>query len=234
MTSAMSPWAHAPADLRRVIDLEFAYGINRPVIHTSVHQPVDDKLPGLSLTIFGQYFNRHETWAEMARPWIDYIARSSFLLQQGRNVADVAYFYGEEAPLTRSTRDEPVGRRAASIRLRFRQCRRADQQVSAIDGGDLVAKSGARYRVLYLGGTARMMTLPVLRRIAALAEAGATIVGNAPAGSPASATTAAIRGAGAAALAGQRPGDGGQGPCHRRHRRGGGARLDRRASGFPQ
>jgi hypothetical protein len=55
--------------------------------------------PGLSLAIFGQYFNRNETWAGMARPWVDYMARSSWLLQQGRFYADVAYFYGEEAPL---------------------------------------------------------------------------------------------------------------------------------------
>ena len=81
LTSAMSPWAFAPAQLRKVIDLEFAYGVNRPVIHTSVHQPVDDKVPGLSLAIFGQYFNRHESWAEMAKPWVDYIARNSWLLQ---------------------------------------------------------------------------------------------------------------------------------------------------------
>jgi hypothetical protein len=74
--------------------------VNRPVIHTSVHVPVDDKQPGLSLFIFGQYFNRNESWAELAKPWVDYIARSSLLLQQGRNVADVAYFHGEEAPLT--------------------------------------------------------------------------------------------------------------------------------------
>ena len=76
MTS-MNPWAHAPADLKRVIDLEFANGVNRPVVHTSVHQPLDDKQPGLSLFIFGQYFNRNETWAEMARPWVDYMARNA-------------------------------------------------------------------------------------------------------------------------------------------------------------
>jgi hypothetical protein len=71
LTSAFAPWAFAPSDLRRIIDLELVNGINRPVIHTSVHQPLDDKVPGLSLMIFGQYFNRHETWAEMARPWIE-------------------------------------------------------------------------------------------------------------------------------------------------------------------
>ena len=39
-------------------------GLNRFVIHTSVHQPVDDKIPGLGLGPFGQWFTRHETWAE--------------------------------------------------------------------------------------------------------------------------------------------------------------------------
>src|SRR5581483_8302779 len=100
MTSLVDPWAYAPSGLRRVIDFEFANGINLPVIHDSAHQPLDDKQPGLSLSFFGQFFNRHESWAELARPWIDYIARNAYLLQQGRNVADVAYFYGEEAPLT--------------------------------------------------------------------------------------------------------------------------------------
>ena len=100
MTSALSYWADSPQTLKRIIDLEFVTGINRPVIHTSVHQPVDDKIPGLSLFIFGQYFNRHEAWAELARPWVDYISRNSLLLQQGRNFADVGYFYGDEAPLT--------------------------------------------------------------------------------------------------------------------------------------
>lgn len=183
MTSANSPWAFAPTDLRRIIDLEFANGINRPVIHTSVHQPVDDKVPGLSLAIFGQYFNRHETWASMARPWIDYIARNSFLLQQGRNVADVAYFYGEEQPLTAlfaqsSPTDLPIHYAYDFVNTD------ALTNVLSVDNGNLIAKSGARYRILYLGTTSARMTLSTLRRIASLAEAGATIVGQPPKASP--------------------------------------------------
>ena len=101
MTSAFSPWAFAPSDLRRIIDLELVQGVNRPVIHTSVHQPVDDKVPGLSLAIFGQYFTRHETWAAVLRGPGSITSRArAFMLQQGRNVADVAYFYGEEMPIT--------------------------------------------------------------------------------------------------------------------------------------
>jgi hypothetical protein len=100
LTSLLAPWAYGPADLKRIVDLEFVLGVNRPVIHTSVHQPRDDNAPGVVLSIFGQYFNRHEAWAELARPWVDYLARNAYMLQQGRHVADVGYSYGQEAPLT--------------------------------------------------------------------------------------------------------------------------------------
>ncbi|WP_231736205.1 MULTISPECIES: glycosyl hydrolase [unclassified Sphingopyxis] len=183
LTSANAPWAFAPADLKPVVDLQFAYGINRTVIHTSVHQPVDDRQPGLSLALFGQYFNRHETWAEMAKPWIDYIARSNFLLQQGRNVADVAYFYGEEAPLTGLYNQRPVSDAPRRFAYDFVN---ADALLDdlTVEAGEIVSRGGARYRLLYLGGSSRRMTLPVLRRIEAMVRAGATVVGPKPEASP--------------------------------------------------
>ena len=183
MTALNAPWAFAPSDLKPVIDLELVTGVNRPVIHTSVHQPVDDKVPGLSLLIFGQYFNRHETWAEMARPWIDYIARSAFMLQQGRNVADVGYFYGEEAPLT-GLYDQGMPA-DAPVRYAY-DFVSADALLTQLKpvGSELVAPGGARYRALYIGGSGRRMTLAVLGRLAALADGGATIIGEAPEGSP--------------------------------------------------
>ena len=182
MTSAFSPWAFAPADLKPVIDLEFATGVNRPVIHTSVHQPVNDKIPGLSLAIFGQYFNRHESWAELARPWIDYIARSAYLLQQGRDVADVALFYGEETPVTAWYNQGVPGGLPTGRGFDFIN---ADMLAALkVEGGELVSPGGARYRVIALGGTSRMMTVPVLRRLKALAEQGATIIGQRPQASP--------------------------------------------------
>ena len=183
LTSMFAPWAHAPADLRPVIDLEFAYGINRPVLHTSVHQPSDDKVPGLSLAIFGQYFNRHETWAGMARPWIDYIARTGFLLQQGRNAADVAYFYGEEQPLTALFVNAPLADTPSRHTYDFVNSDALLNRL-VIQDGSLVSDGGARYRVLYLGAASAQMTLPVLRRCAELVEAGATLVGTAPHASP--------------------------------------------------
>ncbi|MBW8754233.1 MAG: glycoside hydrolase [Sphingomonadales bacterium] len=183
MTASMNPWNYAPRDLKRVIDLEFVTGVNRPVVHTSVHQPVDDKIPGLSLFIFGQYFNRHETWAEMARPWVDYMARNSLMLQQGRNLADVGYFYGEEAPLTGLYGDKAVADAPKAYAYDFVN---ADALTGALtnDRDDIVAPGGARYRVLYLGGSSRRMTLSTLRKLAALVEGGATVVGMKPEGDP--------------------------------------------------
>lgn len=183
MTSAFSPWAFAPSDLKRVIDLEFASGVNRPIVHTSVHQPVDDKLPGLSLMIFGQYFNRHESWAEMAKPWVDYMARTGYLLQQGRDSADIAYFYGEDQPITSLFEHGVPGDLPKRYPYDFVNADILEKQLT-VENGELVARSGARYRALYLGASSKVMTLPTLRRIAALVDDGATVIGMAPKRAP--------------------------------------------------
>ncbi len=183
MTASMNPWNYGPADLKRVIDLEFVTGVNRPVIHTSVHVPIEDRKPGLSLFIFGQYFNRNEAWAGLARPWVDYIARNSLMLQQGRNHADVAYFYGEEGPLTGLYGDKLV---PDAPKTRAYDFLSADALLSAVvnDGDELVSQGGARYKALYLGGSSHQMSLGVLRKLAKLVEGGATLVGKAPEGNP--------------------------------------------------
>ena len=183
MTAISAPWAFAPRDLKRFVDLELVYGINRPVIHTSVHVPVDDKQPGLSLAIFGQYFNRNEAWAEMARPWIDYIARNSYLLQQGRNVADVAWFVGQEAPVTQLFAEAPPPGLPTRYGYDLVDAEMVQHALDVSDGV-VVSTGGARYRAIYLGGTSRKMTLPTLKRLAALVDKGATVIGMPPESSP--------------------------------------------------
>jgi hypothetical protein len=181
-TSALAPWAGSPRSLKRVADAALALGVTRFMIHSSVHQPVEGKGPGLTLGIFGQYFNRTESWAGQARPWIDYLARSEYLLQQGRYAADIAYFYGQEAPLTGLYGEQPVADVPAGHGFDFVNAGALD--LFKVEGGMLVTPSGMRYRVLQLGGTSSRMTLAVLRRIAALADAGATVIGARPLGSP--------------------------------------------------
>ena len=183
MTSALNYWNDSPRTLKRIIDWEFVSGVNRPVIHTSVHQPRDDKFPGLSLFIFGQYFNRHEAWAEMAKPWVDYLSRNALMLQQGRHFADVAYFYGEDSPLTALFDNKPMTDTPKTHGFDFIN---PDALMGALsnDGAELVTPGSARYRAIYLGGSSRKMTLGTLRRLAALVDGGATVIGKAPEGSP--------------------------------------------------
>lgn len=181
-----TPWAYAPADLKPVVDEIFAYGINRFVLHTSVHQPVIGKVPGLAMGPFGQYLNRNETWAEQAKPFFDYVARSSYLLQQGRYVADVAYFYGERRPLVSlaagrydKERDRFLIEVPQGHGYDFINAETLRMAADAADG-HLTTRGGMRYRILYLGPDASAMTLPTMRRLAELVDKGIVLVGKRP------------------------------------------------------
>jgi hypothetical protein len=183
MTSRGPAWGWSPNSLKKVADLEFALGVNRFQIHESSHQPLADMAPGMTLGPFGLWFNRDETWAEEAGPWVNYLARCSYLLQQGHFYGDVAYFYGEEGPLTAvfgwtEQQDSPEG-----YGFDFVNSDVVLHHLSFEDGR-LVAPGGTSYRILYLGGRSQRMTLPVLKQLSSLVEQGAVIVGSKPTDSP--------------------------------------------------
>lgn len=171
-------WAFHPGNLKPTADLELASGLNRFVIHTSVHQPIDDQLPGLGVGPIGQWFNRHDTWAEQAKSWTDYLARSSYLLQQGKFVADVVYYYGEDNNITglfgERLPDVPKGYNYDFINPH------ALLNLLSVKDGRLVTPSGMSYRLLVLDSNAKRMSLPILRKIAQLVKDGATISGVKP------------------------------------------------------
>ncbi|CAA0123596.1 Uncharacterised protein [Halioglobus japonicus] len=183
LTSALAPWVSAPRELKPVIDQEFALGVNRPIIHSSVHQPRDDKKPGLSLSIFGQYLNRHDTWAESAKAWTDYLARSAYLLQQGHYQADIAYFYGEETPVSVIFSAALPTEIPRGYGYDFVNADAILTQMS-VEDGHFVTLSGMKYRLLYLGGTSERMTLAVLKKLQKMVAAGGVVVGVRPLSSP--------------------------------------------------
>lgn len=175
------PWAFSPRMLKPVADEIFAHGINRIIYHESYHQPLVDKKPGLFLGLFGQFFNRNDTWAEDAKPWIDYLARTSQMLQEGRYVADVAYFYGEERNLTELFRwgpntDVPSGYRYDYINPE------ALLTLLSVRESRLVTPSGMDYRVLYVPSHVTRWSLPALRKLRDLVAAGAVVVAPKPVG----------------------------------------------------
>lgn len=184
LTAGGNAWSYVPETLKPTADWEMANGLNRFVLHTSVHQPLDDFKPGFSLGPFGQWFTRHETWAEnAAQPWITYLARSCYLLQQGEYKADILYFYGEGANITAQYGDAlpaiPAGYNFDFVN--------ADAIVNAIrfQEGSLVAPAGTRYNLIYLDPAfTKKVSVPVLRKLEALVDEGAVVVGNKPLATP--------------------------------------------------
>jgi hypothetical protein len=182
MTAIGNTFAYSPERLKRTADMEMASGLNRFVIHTSVHQPLDDKKPGFSLGPFGQWFTRQETWALQAKPWMDYLGRSSYLLQQGRFVADVLYYYGENHNIT-STFAQSLPPVPAGYEYDFVNASALVDVIQAKDG-KLVAPRGMTYHLLVLDESARQMTLSVLKKIRDLVKAGVKVTGTKPEKSP--------------------------------------------------
>ena len=177
-------YSYHPGNLKAVADRELSNGINRFVIHESAHQPDDVHVPGMSLGGIGQWFNRHDSWAPLAGIWADYMSRSCFMLQAGKNVADVLYYYGEDANVTSvfsSTPSIPVGYQWDYLN--------PDGLLNHIDyvKGQLISTGGTAYKVLWMDRNMNVMSVPVLRKIASLVNAGAWVGGVRPNG-PASVT----------------------------------------------
>src|ERR1700751_737837 len=182
MTASAAPWAWSPATLKPTADQELLNGINRFVIHEPAHQPLVDKAPGLTLGPFGQWFNRNETWAEQAGAWVNYLARTSFMLQQGHFAADLIYFYGEDSNLTaifdKKSPDVPAG-----YGLDYVNADALIHELKVADGR-IETASGMSYRLLGLDPYSQHMSLPVLRAIDKLVEDGATVAGPKPKDDP--------------------------------------------------
>lgn len=181
VAAIQDPWAFSPAMLRPVADRIFASGINRLLLHESHHQPLVDAKPGLSLFIFGQFFNRNDTWAEQAGPWVTYLARTSYMLQQGRPIADIAYFYGEERSLTEHYLDRLETDIPAGFDFDYVNAEALLNLLSVRDGR-IVTPSGMDYRLLYIPDRITCFTLPTLRKIEQMVAQGAIVVARRPTG----------------------------------------------------
>jgi hypothetical protein len=170
-----------PYTLKKVSDYWFAQGVNRIVVHTSAHQPLDTK-PGN--TMVGTHIHRNITWAEQAGPFMTYLARQSFLLQQGLFVADLAYLLNEGAPSTMPIWGAGlVPKPPEGYDFDYVNADALLNRMSVGSDGRLMLPDGMSYRVLVLPQTDKMRP-ELLRKIRDLALGGATVVGVKPERSP--------------------------------------------------
>ncbi|MBK8978460.1 MAG: hypothetical protein IPM29_21385 [Planctomycetes bacterium] len=204
---AMTGWRHwrdGPAEYKRLCDIAFCAGLTRPVFHTFAHNPPSAGKPGFAYHA-GEHFNVNSTWWEQSGPLLRYLARCSHMLRQGDFVADVCFYYGDDAPgIVPSRRIDPKVAPPHG-ELECQHCGRPmpnrvdrlppghdfdyvnsdvivrDMQVRdmQVRDGRLTLSSGMEYRLIAIPDRDDI-ALPVLRKLEQLVRDGATLVGRRP------------------------------------------------------
>jgi hypothetical protein len=172
-------WEEAPFMLKDLCDRAFCAGLTRNMLCFYVHQPYLEVKPGYEWPEAGTHFDRNITWWNQMHAFTAYLARSQFLLQQGLFVADVCYFAGEDAGRYVPARNKmqpslPAGYDCDTVNGEVLMTR------LVVRKGQLVLPDRMSYRVLVLP-LKDSITPEVLKKIADLVEAGATVVGPKPA-----------------------------------------------------
>ena len=165
-----------PGQMKQRGDRFFTEGINATLYHLYIQQP-DDRVPGINAW-FGNEFNRNNTWFSQLDVFNDYIKRCNYMLQQGRYIADVAYFLGEDCPKMTGIKDPelPEG-------FSFDYINSDVIMKACVKDGKLTLESGMQYSVLVLPKI-KTMRPELLEKLEKLVSEGLVVLGPAPERSP--------------------------------------------------
>jgi alpha-L-rhamnosidase len=175
-------WKDSPFDLKKAVDRAFCEGLNNITFHTFASTNPEDGLPGRTYHA-GYDMNPGTTWWNKSKPFMDYLARCSYLLQQGLFVGDVCYYYGDQTPnffpLFHDVPEKPTIK-GLSKGYDF-DVINTDVILNrmSVKDGRLVLSDGMSYAIMLLPDQVHM-PLKVLKKISELVNAGATIVGPRP------------------------------------------------------
>ena len=169
-------WTDGPYFHKQMADAAMTEGLNHFSFHTFTHSPKEAGLPGRAYHA-GTHINPNVVWWPMAEGFINYLSRCSYMLQKGLFVADVCYYYGDQAPNFVSAKGFDY-----SLESGF------DYDVvnsdvilnrMTVKDGRIVLPDGMSYGLLVLPEQDDM-DLEVLRKIESLIKAGASVVGPKP------------------------------------------------------
>ena len=177
-----------PTNMKNQGDWAFCMGINKFVYHTFAHQPFADSLrPGMTMGPYGIHHDRGQTWWPMASAYHRYVARSQYLLRQGRTVADILYLAPEGAP---NVFRPPLSALEGDAVLPDKRGYNFDGcsplaliKLADVHEKRIIFPGGASYGVLVLPDF-KTMTPELLEKLEQLIMKGAVVVGNPPVKSP--------------------------------------------------
>jgi len=163
-------------DQKPSMDHEFCSGLNMIFFHTFTNSPDEMGEPGQEY-FAGTHINRHVRWWDLSDAFMDYIARVQYVVQQGKFVADVLYYYGDHVPnIARLKEDDPAG----ALPGYDYDVTNEDVllKLEVIDG-HVVVPGGIHYEVLALPDH-KVLSLAALKQVRKLLVEGATVLGPKP------------------------------------------------------
>ena len=157
-------------------DHEACAGLNLVFWHAFTCSPKEMGLPGQEY-FAGTHFNPQITWAAQAPAFVAYLNRCQALLQQGRFVADVLYYYGDHVPnIARLKKDDPAG---VLPQYDYDVINQEMLLQASVKDGLITLPCGMSYRLLVLP-KAGTLSLEVAEKLRELVRAGATVAGPKP------------------------------------------------------
>ena len=175
-------WKDSPYDLKKIVDRAFCEGLNYVTFHTFASTGPEDGLPGRTYHA-GSDINHANTWWNKSKPFMDYLSRCSYLLQQGLFVADACYYYGDKAPnFYPAYHDVPEKPMFPGLGKGYDfDVVNSDVILNrmSVKNKRIVLPDGLSYSVLMLPDQDDM-PLEILVKLEALVKSGATIIGRKP------------------------------------------------------
>jgi hypothetical protein len=166
-----------PSEMKAFIDQAFLLGGNYLTMASVEYSPREAGLPGWVHNC-GPHLNPNIPWWPLARGFYDYMGRCCFLLQSGRDVAQVAVYNTFRTScdsLWRERADE-LEKWPREFAFDYVNDELVQQQMTVRDGR-IALRSGASYEILCIDPTPRpTMPTATLARIRDLIRQGATVV----------------------------------------------------------
>ena len=162
---------------KRAFDHEICAGLNRVYLHTFTSSPANMGIPGQEY-FAGTHINSRVTWWNDSKAVFDYFMRVQSVVQNGRFVADVLYYYGDHVPNVYLMKATDLCHALPGFDYDV-----VDEDALGtlvVDGeGRIATPKSPSYRVLVLPEHG-VLSLAAIRTVKRLLAQGATIVGAKP------------------------------------------------------